>query len=145
MNQEKLRQEINVRAPWTVKRPTPTPDKDYGRHCMELHFNIIGKKGAVSLIVYTDQQALEDTQLPGLRDISPLTTIVYHYKFRRDAGKYAIRHDHCETVRGKCYGVCGTRLDKTWSKFISGDEPTDLGAKIIFEMLEKEYYETFGN
>lgn len=144
---DKLQSRIDIRAPWTVKKPTPPPERNYGRANMHLLFYVIGKKGAIELNVITDQKALFDRGRMldvNIEQVKPLSEIYIHSKYKKYVDTdWTKKVEDCEVVDGSCYGSLWTTLDETWSEFIDNDEPTKVGADIIFNNLAERYYYYF--
>jgi hypothetical protein len=143
-HKDPLETKIDVRAPWTIQTPTPPPGKNYGRHSMELHFAVIGKKGAISLVIFTDQYALEDRQNPELRPGSVTFEELYiHSRYKKHVDIDTARIGECHLLEGECYGQLWTSLGDIWKRFISNNEPTKIGATPIWNELAERYYEFF--
>jgi len=143
-HKDKLETMIDIRAPWTGKTPTPPPSKNYGRHCMELHFTVKGKKGAIEFNVLTDQRASKDRGNPLLNNMrSTLCQEVYihsrYKKYMTDTEKTV----QCSILGGHCYGILWTTLEEFFEEWIDNDEPTHLGSGFIFGKLAEKYYSFF--
>jgi len=143
--EQKLKRELHLEAPWTIKVPTPVPNKNYWRHGLDITFVVIGNKGALSLTIYSQQRALKDEEnslLIGHKSMQ--TGLFFHYKHKKDSGEYSYKHDSCSWLKGKpCYcedwGISG--WDYIWENFIDNDEPTGKTEDVIFDELEKIYRE----
>lgn len=119
----------------------PNPSKSYGISGGKLVFAERRGNKVISVGFFMDiYPTVELQNRPGYRSesLKPLCDGLYtHYKFKKDAGEWAYRHDECDYLGRHCYGEAGSSL--------YGQEITDRfvveGSDAVWDEIDKEFKE----
>ena len=122
----------------------PDPRKNYGIHGVILRFVLIGDKGAVHFVLYTNWQTTgvrkeKENDLCGDFCFNKPLPADVGYHSPRPAHKYQdISREDCEYIGKPCYtGGSGLYAEKGF------DALTDGGEEGLWEFLTNYYHSTF--
>ena len=136
----KFKKEITMSGAFDKRHNDPS--KNYGIHCMDLRFVLIGKKGAVQFVVYTGihlPHVMEEllSKPNGYLSIKPMgADLGYHSKkpMYEDQSKMNCNY----TGLGFCYYDGSTlNADEFMPEFIAG------GSDAVWKKLKEYYKEVF--
>ena len=126
-------------------RRNPDPHKNYGVHGMEIRFHLIGPKGVVQFVVYTNMhlpkvsdELWEKTRLGSFNPFRPMgADIGYHSHTPQYEGQRKM--DDCQFIEGGCYyDGSSLQAEEFMPTFLSGGEDA------VWKMLEERYKQMFG-
>jgi len=127
-----LKRKIEFSPAWDKR--SNDPSKDYGIHCVEIRFLVIGEKGAIQFLLYTGWM------LPGMTEnIKPMAADLGYHSFKPMYKGQEVMQQDCPVLNGSpCYyDGSGLQADKPWKIL------REHGGERLWEFLEKEYHQTF--
>lgn len=142
---KKLKREIKLLPAWDKRDPNPS--KNYGIHSMNLVMYVIGGKGAIQFVVYTnchlrhvEQEMITSCDGRFCR-LKPLPAdIGYHAKIAQYDGQEPTQ-ENCKLTNGVCY-YDGSSL---YAEELYYDIFVPKGSDAMFEKMEEIYYERFNS
>lgn len=118
------------------------PKKNYGSHCCDIAFYLIGKRGAYQFKAFTGwflpHLKAEGKHLTSLSDYPMGYDVGYHAREPQYEGQSHMDGD-CPIIGGKCYydgsGLYGAEVGKIL---------VSEGSEAVWKILEERYVERFG-
>jgi hypothetical protein len=138
-----LKREITFNPAWDERNPDP--GKDYGIHGVDMRFILIGDKGAVQFVLYTNwhlPHVMEEFEAK--RDLrynffAPMPADIGYHSLKPMYDSQDVMKENCEYLGGQpCY-YDGSGL---WAVEYFETLVTE-GGEALWEKLERYYYELF--
>ena len=137
-----FKKEVHVRAAFDKRYPDPT--KDYGIHGCELAFYLIGPKGAIQFVIYTNWYLPHVQDEMDNRPINSRLPFLGHKPIPADIG----RHSHvpmyegetpmegeCNIIGGTCYyDGSGLQAEDVFKIMLEG------GTDALWAEMERRYH-----
>ena len=128
-----LNRKFWIRPGYDMRKNTPS----YGCHGAEIHFAVVGDKGAISLTIMTDwfPSTIEWRNQLKFKKTAPwVTDVSYHSSTQTEYGTHI---DSCKLTGGECWGD-GTSMNEAWTEGIING-----GSDWLWDRLEARYRHQF--
>jgi hypothetical protein len=126
-------------------RRNQDPKKNYGIHCCDLSFYLLGKRGAVQFKVFTGwylphvANELEGKPYYGLSTYPKGYDIGYHAREPQYEGQ-TLMTDDCPLIGGPCYYDGSSLQAESIAKAL-----VEEGSEAVWKIMEQRYIEQFGD